>query len=68
MARAFNAMAVDLRTQDAQVRASDGARRQLLADVSHELMTPLTAMRGYLETLSMPDLTLDAHTRERYLG
>ena len=39
--------------------ASDRARRQLLADVSHELMTPLSAIRGYVETLSMPELTLD---------
>jgi two-component system sensor histidine kinase ResE len=30
-------------------------------------MTPLTAMRGYIETLSMPELNLDAKTRERYL-
>ena len=36
--------------------ASDRARRQLLADVSHELMTPLTAIRGYTQTLAMPDL------------
>ena len=31
-------------------------------------MTPLTAMRGYLETLAMSELQLDAPTRERYLG
>src|SRR5262249_31592503 len=43
-------------------------RRQLLADVSHELTTPVTAMRGYLETLAMPELTLDEATRARYLG
>jgi signal transduction histidine kinase len=30
-------------------------------------MTPLTAMRGYLETLSMSELEIDAATRERYL-
>ncbi len=42
-------------------------RRQLLADVSHELMTPLTAIRGYLETLSMPGVVRDEATRERYV-
>jgi signal transduction histidine kinase len=46
---------------------SDSARRQLLADVSHELMTPLTAMRGYIETLTMKELNLDGSTRDRYL-
>ena len=61
VARAFNAMADDL-------AASDRIRRQLLADVSHELNTPVTAIRGYVETLRMPDLQVDAATRERYLG
>jgi signal transduction histidine kinase len=51
----------------AQLQASDRTRRQLLADVSHELMTPLTAIRGYLETLTMPDLALDDASRRRYL-
>ena len=68
VASAFNAMADDLAARTDALVAADRARRQLLADVSHELNTPVTAMRGYLETLSMPELTLDASTRARYLA
>jgi two-component system sensor histidine kinase BaeS len=67
LARSFNRMADDLSDRARALDASDKARRQLLADVSHELMTPLTAMRGYIETLSMAEVSLDAPTRERYL-
>lgn len=67
LARSFNRMAADLEARATALAASDQARRQLLADVSHELMTPLTAMRGYLETLAMAELTLEPPTRERYL-
>jgi two-component system, OmpR family, sensor kinase len=68
VAAAFNAMADKLTRHVAVVEAADRARRQLLADVSHELMTPLTSMRGYLETLRMPEVALDETTRQRYLG
>ena len=61
-------MGDELASRARALEASDKARRQLLADVSHELMTPLTAMRGYVETLSMKELQLDEATRERYLG
>jgi two-component system OmpR family sensor kinase len=68
VASAFNTMADDLGARAAALAAADQLRRQLLADVSHELNTPVTAMRGYLETLSMPELQLDDATRARYLG
>jgi two-component system OmpR family sensor kinase len=54
VATAFNRMAGDLAARQAQLVDADRARRQLLADVSHELMTPLTAIRGYAETLGLP--------------
>lgn len=54
VAKAFNRMAGDLAARQAQLVEADRARRQLLADVSHELMTPLTAIRGYAETLGLP--------------
>ena len=68
VASAFNTMADDLAARAEALAASDRARRQLLADVSHELNTPVTAVRGYLETLTMPEVPLDDATRTRYLG
>jgi two-component system OmpR family sensor kinase len=67
LAQAFNQMAADLDARVRELRESDRARRQLLADVSHELMTPLTAMRGYLETLGMPQAVRNQADRDRYL-
>ena len=68
LAQAFNKMASDLETRASALAASDEARRQLLADVSHELMTPLTAIRGYVQTLAMPHATADESARARYLS
>lgn len=67
VARAFNQMADDLATRAVQLREADRARRELFADVSHELMTPLTAIRGYVETLALPELKTDEQTRLRYV-
>jgi two-component system, OmpR family, phosphate regulon sensor histidine kinase PhoR len=42
-----------------EVRRLEGVRRDFVANVSHELKTPLTSIRGYIETLrtedSLPD-------------
>jgi signal transduction histidine kinase len=68
LAHAFNQMTADLGARAQQLTAADRQRRMLFADVSHELMTPLTAMRGYLETLGMSGITIDDTTRARYLS
>jgi two-component system sensor histidine kinase ResE len=67
LAQTFNEMAGGLEQRTQQLVAIDESRRRLLADVSHELMTPLAAIRGYVETMAMRDLKLDDATRQRYL-
>ena len=63
LAHAFNAMADELGQRAAALEASDRRRRQLIADVSHELMTPLTAVLGHLETLMMAEVRLNDEQR-----
>ncbi len=40
-----------------ELRRLEGVRRDFIANASHELKTPLTAIRGYSETLMSDDLT-----------
>ena len=68
LAQAFNEMAEQLEERTAALESADRTRRQLLADVSHELTTPLASIRGYVETLAMTDLQLNDETRWRYLS
>ncbi|MBN3821414.1 HAMP domain-containing histidine kinase, partial [Paraburkholderia sp. Se-20369] len=46
----------------------DLQRRELIANISHDLRTPLTSLHGYLETLSLKAGTLDDAERRRYLS
>jgi signal transduction histidine kinase len=68
LAHSFNEMASELEQRTLALEQSDRTRRQLLADVSHELSTPLAAIRGYVETLNMAEVPLTENTRRRYLS
>lgn len=46
----------------------DQERRELIANVSHDLRTPLSSLHGYLETLLLKDAVLEPQERRRYLG
>lgn len=63
----LNRMAARLAEARDRVHATDAQRRQLLAEISHELGTPLTAIRGYAETLQDPGVPLDDRERTGYL-
>ncbi|WKD51384.1 ATP-binding protein [Microbulbifer spongiae] len=47
---AFNALTASLRAQYLRIKTVDEMRRELLAHISHDLRTPLSSLRGYLET------------------
>jgi two-component system phosphate regulon sensor histidine kinase PhoR len=48
-----------------QIEKTDAMRRDFVANVSHELKTPLTVLAGFLETVQELDLSLQ--DRDRYL-
>lgn len=48
-----------------QIEKTDAMRRDFVANVSHELKTPLTVLAGFLETVS--ELDLNEEVRDRYL-
>lgn len=48
-----------------QVRRLEGVRRDFVANVSHEIKTPLTSIRGYVETLQSDDP--DPDVRRQFL-
>ena len=50
------------------LEAQDKNRRSFIANISHDLRTPLTATQGYLEMVLLKNETLDAQQREQYLG
>ena len=67
LGRRLNAMTASLEAARDEVEAVQDERRQLLADISHDLATPLTAIRGYAETLLDPGVELSDQDRQRYL-
>ena len=51
-----------------QLETLENVRRDFVANVSHELKTPLTVISGFIETLQAHHSTLSEEKRERYLN
>lgn len=63
----FRHMATRIEQQVDALKAADSLRRELVANASHDLRTPLATMQGYLETLLMKDTDLSPEERRNYI-
>lgn len=63
----FNQMANRIDQQLEALAQTDAKRREMVANVSHDLRTPLTSLHGYLETLLLKDEKLTPDERRQYL-
>ncbi len=65
--RSFVAMAKRIAEQIDGLEQVDRLRRELVANVSHDLRTPLASLQGYIETLLLKDGALPVAERRHYL-
>mgnify|MGYP003362134708 FL=1 len=66
--QAFVALAKRIDQQWQSLMVQDQQRREFIANISHDLRTPLTSLHGYLETLSVKSDHLSNEDRQRYLN
>ena len=66
-ANSFNAMADTIVQNMDKMKSVDTLRRDLIANVSHDLRTPLAILKGYIETLQMKQDTLSEPEKQEYL-
>jgi signal transduction histidine kinase len=67
LATSFNEMADTIVRNIDEMKTMDNLRRELVANVSHDLRTPLATIHGYIETLLIKAETLERSEREKYL-
>lgn len=64
----FDQMAERIINQLNELKTQDKLRRELVAQVSHDLRTPLASLHGYLETLQLKAASLSEEERREYLS
>jgi two-component system, OmpR family, sensor histidine kinase BaeS len=63
LASSFNSMAEKIESDMTELRHQDQLRRDLLANIAHDLATPLTAIQGFSEALA-DDVITDPQGRQ----
>lgn len=64
----FRDLAARIEAQMAQLQSVDAARREMLANLSHDLRTPITTLLAHLESLQMDEQPLSEPERREYVA
>ena len=65
--KTFEEMSCRIERQMAEIERMARGRHELIANVSHDLRTPIASLRGYLDTLALKDGVLSKVERDEYL-
>lgn len=67
LGRQFLVMVDKISSQMNELKEVDDKRRELVANVSHDLRTPITTLQGYIETLIIKGENISEKERRKYL-
>ncbi len=67
LGRAFNEMAESVEEGLMQLQESENQRREMIANISHDLRSPLTSIRGHLETIMLKQENLSTEDQKEFL-
>ena len=67
LAKTFNSMADTILKNIEELKQVDHLRKELIANVSHDLRTPISVISGYIETLHMKQGQLSEEQTQKYL-
>lgn len=66
LSRTFNTMSDTILQNIEDLKEVDSLRRELIANVSHDLRSPLAVLHGYIETLIIKDEEVSTEERHKY--
>ena len=67
LSKTFKHMSDRITEQVTALKHTDALRRELIANVSHDLRTPIASLQGFLETLLLKEKDLTREQRHDYL-
>ncbi len=68
VANTFNSMAETIEQNIIQLKSVEELRKELIANISHDLRSPIASIQGFTETILLKEKDLTESERKKYLG